>query len=88
MLELKKKQEIIKKFAAHENDTGSAVVQIAILTEEIKQVTKHLQEHKHDFSSKRGLIRKIGQRKRMLKKLKVENLDNYLHLIQELGIRG
>jgi small subunit ribosomal protein S15 len=88
MLELNKKQEIIKKFAAHENDTGSAEVQIAILTEEIRQVTKHLQEHKHDFSSKRGLIRKIGQRKKMLKKLKVENLDNYLNLIKELEIRG
>ncbi len=88
MLELKQKQEIIKKFATHKNDTGSAEVQIAILTEEIKQVTKHLQEHKHDFSSKRGLIRKIGQRKRMLKKLKVENLEGYTKLIQDLGIRG
>lgn len=88
MLEIKQKQEIIKKFATHKNDTGSAEVQIAILTEEVKQVTKHLQEHKHDFSSKRGLIRKIGQRKRMLKKLKVENLEGYTKLIQDLGIRG
>ncbi|MCF7795525.1 30S ribosomal protein S15 [Patescibacteria group bacterium] len=88
MLEINKKQEIIKKFATHENDTGSAEVQIAILTEEIKQVTKHLQEHKQDFSSKRGLIRKIGQRKRMLKKLKVENPESYLKLVKELGIRG
>ncbi|NCC70416.1 30S ribosomal protein S15 [bacterium] len=88
MLEIKQKQEIIKKFATHENDTGSAEVQIAILTEEIKQVTKHLQEHKHDFSSKRGLIRKIGQRKRMLKKLKIENPESYSKLVQELEIRG
>ncbi len=88
MLEINQKQEIIKKFATHENDTGSAEVQIAILTEEIKQVTKHLQEHKHDFSSKRGLIRKIGQRKKMLKKLKVENTESYSKLIQELEIRG
>ena len=88
MLEIKQKQEIIKKFATHENDTGSAEVQIAILTEEIKQVTKHLQEHKHDFSSKRGLIRKIGQRKRMLKKLKIENPESYSKLVKELEIRG
>lgn len=87
MLDPKKKQRIISKFKTHENDTGSAEVQIAILTEEIKELTKHLQQHKHDFSSRRGLLRKIGERKRLMRYLKADNPESYFKLINELHLR-
>ncbi len=64
-----KKQEIIKKFAKSKNDTGSAEVQIAILTEEINNLTEHLKTHIHDFHSRRGLLKKVGQRRNMLQYL-------------------
>ena len=87
MLDPKKKQRIISKFKTHEHDTGSAEVQIAILTEEIKELTKHLQQHKHDFSSRRGLLKKLGERKRLMRYLKAENLESYTKLIKELKLR-
>ena len=61
-----RKQELIKEFAKSENDTGSAEVQIAILTEEINNLTEHLKTHIHDFHSRRGLLKKVGQRRNML----------------------
>lgn len=82
-----KKQEIIKKFARDEKDTGSAEVQIAILTEEITNLTAHLKEHKHDFHSRRGLLKKVGQRRSMLNYLKNNDVARYREVIQKLGIR-
>ena len=87
MLDPKKKQRIISKFKTHENDTGSAEVQIAILTEEIKELTKHLQQHKHDFSSRRGLLKKLGERKKLMRYLKADNVESYGKLIKELKLR-
>lgn len=87
MLEKKKKDTLIKKFRIHENDSGSAEVQIAILSEEIKELTKHLQTHKKDFSSRRGLLRKIGQRRRLLKFLEKDNLTSYENLIKKLKLK-
>ena len=66
MLDKKIKERIIKKFRTHESDTGSSEVQIAILTEEIKQLTDHLKTHKKDFSSRRGLLKKVGESKKEL----------------------
>mgnify|MGYP005769950577 CR=1 FL=1 len=82
-----KKQEIIKEFAAHEGDTGSPEVQIAVLTEEINRLTEHFKEHKHDFHSQRGLMKKVGRRKKLLAYLKGKDLDRYKALIAKLGLR-
>ena len=82
-----KKQEIVKKYATNEKDTGSCEVQIAILTEEIKQLTAHLKEHKHDYHSNRGLLRKVGQRRSMLAYLQKKDITRYRELIQKLGLR-
>ncbi|MFC1663509.1 30S ribosomal protein S15, partial [Patescibacteria group bacterium] len=65
-MDKKLKESIIKKFKTHASDTGSTEVQIAILTEEINQLTDHLKSHKKDYSSRRGLLRKVGQRRRLL----------------------
>ena len=82
-----KKQEIIKKFAKSKNDTGSAEVQIAILTEEINNLTEHLKTHIHDFHSRRGLLKKVGQRRNMLQYLQKKNIQSYRELIKKLGLR-
>ena len=66
MLDKKSKEKIIKKFRVHDTDTGSSQVQIAILTEEIKELTEHLKKHKHDFSSRRGLLKKVSERRKLL----------------------
>jgi len=87
MLDKKKKEEIIKKFRTHANDTGSSEVQIAILTAEIEDLTGHLRQHKKDFSSRRGLIKKVIQRKRLLRYLEKENLDSWLQLTKKLKIK-
>ena len=79
--------KIIKEFAKSENDTGSAEVQIAILTEEINTLTDHFKEHKHDNHSKRGLLKKVGQRRNMLKYLAKKDVQRYRELIKELGLR-
>ncbi len=81
------KANIVKKFAQNEKDTGSAEVQIAILTEEIKVLTEHLKEHKHDFHSRRGLLKKVGQRRNMLNYLLKTDVTRYRKLIKELGLR-
>ena len=87
MLDAKKKKLIINKFKTHENDTGSAEVQIAILTEEIKELTKHLQQHKQDHSSRRGLLKKLGERRRLLRYLELENENSYKNLIEILKLK-
>lgn len=87
MLDPKKKQRIIAKFKTHDNDTGSTEVQIAILTEEIKELTKHLQMHKQDHSSRRGLLKKLGERKRLLRYLYSENPESYTRLVTELKLK-
>ena len=81
------KQDLIKKFAKNKNDTGSAEVQIAILTEEINALTKHLEEHKHDHHSRRGLLKKVGQRKTLLAYLARTDINSYRKVIAELGLR-
>lgn len=87
MLEKKKKEEIIKKYRTHKSDTGSSEVQIAILTAEIEDLTKHLKKHKKDHSSRRGLIKKVIQRKRLLRYLEKENQDSFNKLCKKLGIK-
>jgi len=81
------KEKIIKKFAINDKDTGSAEVQIAILTEEINQLTEHFKEHKHDYHSRRGLLRKVGQRRNMLEYLAKKDVTRYRKVIKELGLR-
>ena len=81
------KQCIIKDFARDEKDTGSAEVQIAILTEEIRILTEHLKEHKHDFHSRRGLLKKVGQRRNMLNYLAKKDVNRYREVIKKLGLR-
>lgn len=82
-----KKQEIIKKFAKNEKDTGSVEVQIAILTEEIKNLTNHLKEHKHDYHSNRGLLKKVGHRRSLLNYLRKNDVVKYREVVKELGLR-
>lgn len=87
MLEKAKKDRIIKKYKTHEGDTGSSEVQIAILSEEITQLTDHLKSHKKDFSSRRGLLRKVGQRRRLLRYLQKENPKGYDDLAKKLKLK-
>jgi small subunit ribosomal protein S15 len=86
-LSVEKKQEIIKNFARGEKDTGSAEVQIAILTEEIKNLTEHLKEHTHDYHSRRGLLKKVGQRRSLLNYLKNKDVTRYREVVKKLGLR-
>lgn len=87
MLDKQKKEEIIKKYRIHKGDTGSSEVQIAILTAEIEELTNHLKRHKKDFSSRKGLIKKVIQRKRLLRYLEKENAVSYVKLTKKLGIK-
>jgi len=87
MLTKKQKQNIIDKFKTHKTDTGSPQVQIAILTAEIKDLTKHLRTHKKDFSSRRGLIKKVVERRRLLKYLEREDAKAYKTIIEALKVR-
>ena len=87
MLDKKAKQRIINKYKTHENDTGSTQVQIAILTKEIEQLTQHLKEHKQDQSSRRGLLRKVGERRRLLKYLQKENEEQFKELSKKLKLK-
>lgn len=87
MLDKKKKVQLIQKFKTHTNDTGSPEVQIAILTEEIKELTKHLQLHKKDYSSRRGLIKKISLRRKLLRYLEKENSESFGQITKKLKIK-
>ena len=82
-----RKTEIINEFKVHENDTGSPEVQIAILTEEINNLNKHLQVHKKDFHSRRGLLKMVGRRRNLLNYLRKQDVVRYRELIQKLGLR-
>ncbi|WP_408954501.1 30S ribosomal protein S15 [Natroniella sp. ANB-PHB2] len=88
MLEAERKQEIINEYGRHDNDTGSAEVQVAILTERIAELTEHLKDHKQDHNSRRGLLKMVGQRRRLLRYLKNNDIESYRELIADLGIRG
>ncbi len=81
------KTETIKKFELHEGDTGSTEVQIALLTERINQLTGHMAANRHDYSSQRGLLKLVGQRRRLLTYLSKEDIGRYHKLIKELGLR-
>lgn len=81
------KQEIISKFGKNEKDSGASETQIALLTARILDLTEHLKNHPKDHSSRRGLLKLVGQRRRMLKYLQKKDLDKYRELIKELGIR-
>lgn len=87
MLDQKAKEKIIKKFQTHEGDTGSSEVQIAILTYEINELIEHLKMHKKDHSSRRGLLRKVGQRRRLLRFLERENKKSWEELCKKLKIK-
>jgi len=87
MAKVKEKiQEIIKKFGKHEKDTGSPEVQIALLTEEILNLQKHLSQNKQDKNSKRGLILKVSQRRKLLNYLKKESYHRYRKIVEELNL--
>ena len=81
------KQEHVRTFGKHENDTGSPEVQIAMLTKRINDLTEHLRTHKHDHYSRRGLLKLVGRRRRFLNYLQRTNLEGYRALIKELGLR-
>ncbi len=82
-----RKRELIGEFAQGETDTGSPEVQVAILSERIKNLTDHLNLHKKDFHSRRGLLMMVGQRRRLLDYLRVKHLERYEQLIKRLGLR-
>jgi len=82
------KQEIINKHQTHGTDTGSAEVQIAMLSKRIDQLSKHLQANSHDFSSRQGLLKMIGHRKRLLGYLRDNSKSRYDKIVNQLGIRG
>ncbi len=82
-----KKKQIIEEFKVHEKDTGSPEVQIALLTERIRYLTEHLKRHKKDYHSKRGLMKLVGRRRRILNYLKRLDVNRYLKLKEKLQIR-
>ncbi|MFQ5861089.1 MAG: 30S ribosomal protein S15 [Dehalococcoidia bacterium] len=87
MLTQEQKREITQRFHRHEGDTGSTEVQIALLTERISQLTEHFQSHHKDQHSRRGLLKLVGQRRRLLTYLSKTDVDRYRALIAELGLR-
>ena len=87
MLTKEAKQEIMKKYATHEGDTGSPEVQIAILTNRIQYLTEHLKEHKKDHHSRRGLLKMVGHRRRLLSYLQKKDINRYREIIAQLNLR-
>lgn len=81
------KEEIIQEHRTHEDDTGSPEVQVAVLTRRIAHLTEHLREHKHDFHTRRGLLKLVGRRRRLLKYLQKKDVERYRALIAKLGLR-
>jgi small subunit ribosomal protein S15 len=81
------KNDVIRKYQLHENDRGSAPVQIALLTQRINDLTDHFREHKKDHHSRRGLLMLVGKRRRLLDYLKKTDLERYRSLIEDLGLR-
>lgn len=87
-LEKEYKSSVMEEFSRHENDTGSPEVQVAILTKRIEQLTDHLRTHKHDESSRRGLLKMVGRRRRLLAYIRGKDFQRYSALIQRLNIRS
>ena len=87
-INLKNKASIVKKYGKDANDTGSASVQIAMMSQKIIELTEHMKANKKDFATKRGLLMLVGKRKRLLSYLKDTNLDGYRELVKQLKIRG
>ena len=86
-LNAEQKQEIIEKYKLHEHDSGSAEVQIALLTERIRQLTEHFQVHKKDHASRRGLLKLVGRRRKLLDYLKNKKVENYRAMLKQLNLR-
>ena len=86
-MQLEKKKEVVQNFGEHETDTGGMDVQVALLTERIKEITSHTQTHKKDFASRRGLLMLVGKRSRLLRHLKKNYPSRYSSLISRLGLR-
>ena len=82
-----RKQELIEQHKTHESDTGSPEVQVAILTENIQSLTSHFRDHKKDHHSRRGLLKMVGQRRKLLTYLKINDVRRYSALIEKLGLR-
>jgi small subunit ribosomal protein S15 len=82
-----RKTEIIKTYGQSETDTGSPEVQIALLTENINQLTEHFKVHKKDFGGRRGLLKQVGQRRHLLNYLRTTNLERYREIVEKLGLR-
>lgn len=82
-----RKAEIIKTYGKNEHDSGSAAVQVAILTDRIKELTEHMKSHKKDFHTRRGLLMLVGKRRRLLSYIKGNDINEYRELIAKLGIR-
>ena len=87
MAVVQNKEETIEEYRAHEDDTGSSEVQVAVLTRRIAHLTEHLREHKHDYHSRRGLLKMVGRRRRLLKYLQKNDVERYRALIARLGLR-
>ncbi len=87
MLAQETKEALIREYARSDGDTGSPEVQVALITERIKYLTTHLQEHKHDYHTRRGLLKLVGQRRRLLRYLNKRDVNRYRALIQRLGLR-
>ncbi len=87
MAVVENKEEIIQEHRTHEGDTGSPEVQVAVLTRRIAHLTEHLREHKHDYHSRRGLLKMVGKRRRLLKYLQKKDVERYRALIARLGLR-
>ena len=87
MLDTDKRKDIIGKYRVHETDTGSPEVQIALLSARIEYLTEHFKAHKKDHHSRRGLLKLVGQRRRLLDYLKNNNVDRYRTIVQRLGLR-
>lgn len=87
MAVVENKEGIIREHATHEGDTGSPEVQVAVLTARINHLTQHMREHKHDFHSRRGLLKLVGKRRRLLKYLQAKDVERYRALIAKLGLR-
>tara|TARA_Y100001970_G_scaffold106244_4_gene133135 strand:+ start:9502 stop:9765 length:264 start_codon:yes stop_codon:yes gene_type:complete len=81
------KQAVIEEYRTHETDTGSTESQIAVLTARITELTQHLREHKHDESTRRGLLRLVGRRRSLLKYLNSKDVNRYRNLVEQLGLR-
>ena len=87
MAVVENKEETIREHRTHDGDTGSPEVQVAVLTRRIAHLTEHLREHKHDYHSRRGLLKMVGKRRRLLKYLQKKDVERYRALIARLGLR-